>query len=138
VLVLDRAETLGAGSTGRATGGFRCQFTTEINVRLSLLAREKLLRFPDEIGVDSGYRPYGYLFCATTEAQMALLRQALAVQHAAGAHASREVSVDEIRQINPALQNLHRTALPVRCRFWRATGAPRSGWGWNIGLACPQ
>ncbi|CUU36577.1 MAG: FAD-binding oxidoreductase [Armatimonadetes bacterium] len=104
VLVLERAESLGAGSTGKATGGFRCQFTTEINVRLSMLSREKLLRFPEEIGVDSGYRPYGYLFCATTEAQMGLLRQALAVQHAAGVHAAREVAVDEIRQINPALR----------------------------------
>lgn len=103
VLVLERAETPGAGSTGRATGGFRCQFTTEINVRLSLLAREKLLRFPEEIGVDSGYRPYGYLFCAANETQRALLRQAIALQRAVGVHAVREVSVDEIRQINPAL-----------------------------------
>ncbi len=103
VLVLERAESPGAGSTGRATGGFRCQFTTEINVRLSLLSREKLLRFPEEIGVDSGYRPYGYLFCATNETQRALLRQAIALQRAVGVPAVREVSVDEIRQINPAL-----------------------------------
>ncbi|BCW94754.1 MAG: FAD-dependent oxidoreductase [Fimbriimonadales bacterium] len=103
VLVLERAESPGAGSTGRATGGFRCQFTTEINVRLSLLSREKLLRFPEEIGVDSGYRPYGYLFCAANETQLALLRQAIALQRAVGVHAVREVLVDEIRQINPAL-----------------------------------
>ena len=32
----------GAGSTGRATGGYRAQYATPINVRLSLLAREKL------------------------------------------------------------------------------------------------
>ncbi|HSK75710.1 MAG TPA: FAD-dependent oxidoreductase, partial [Thermoanaerobaculia bacterium] len=36
VLVLDREPALGLGSTGRATGGFRAQFATEVNIRLSL------------------------------------------------------------------------------------------------------
>ena len=71
VVVLDRAAGPGDGSTGRATGGFRTQFATPVNIRLSLLSREKLLRFPEEIGVDSGYRPYGYLFLAGDEEQMA-------------------------------------------------------------------
>jgi sarcosine oxidase, subunit beta len=61
IVVLDRAAAPGAGSTGRATGGFRAQFGTAVNVRLSLLAREKLLRFGEEIGVDPGYAPVGYL-----------------------------------------------------------------------------
>ena len=39
VVVLDRAAGPGAGSTGRATGGYRAQYATPINVRLSLLAR---------------------------------------------------------------------------------------------------
>src|SRR5215470_20446305 len=60
ILVVDR----GGGSTERATGGFRAQFATETNVRLSLLSREKLLAFGDETGVDPGFRPAGYLFLA--------------------------------------------------------------------------
>src|ERR1043165_6697267 len=82
VLVVDRAPGLGGGSTPLATGGFRTQFATEVNVRLSMLAREKLRRFPDEIGVDSGYRPYGYLFLASSESTMNVLRDAQRVQHA--------------------------------------------------------
>src|SRR5262249_3266057 len=61
VVVLDRATGPGLGSTGRATGGFRAQFSTTVNVKLSLLAREKLQRFEDEIGVDPLYTPAGYL-----------------------------------------------------------------------------
>src|ERR1043166_7743354 len=76
VVVLDRAPALGGGSTPLATGGFRTQFSTEVNVRMSLLSREKLRRFADEIGVDSGYRPYGYLFLAASEATLATLRAA--------------------------------------------------------------
>ncbi|MCS7065412.1 MAG: FAD-binding oxidoreductase, partial [Fimbriimonadales bacterium] len=103
VLVLDRAPQPGMGSTGKATGGFRCQFSTPINVRLSLLSRQKLLRFQEEIGVDPGYRPCGYLFVASTEAQLALLRDALHAQREAGLTESHEVSVDDIRRLNPAL-----------------------------------
>ena len=74
VVVLDRGDEPGAGSTPRATGGFRAQFATPADIALSLLSREKLIRFNDEIGVDSGYRPYGYLFIARSEQAMAQLR----------------------------------------------------------------
>jgi len=49
VLVLDRSATPGEGSTGKATGGFRAQYATAINVQLSLLSRDKLRCF-EEIG----------------------------------------------------------------------------------------
>jgi len=87
ILVLDRFDRPGLGSTGKATGGFRVQFASDVNVRLSLLAREKLLRFRDETGVDPGYRPCGYLFLARTEAELAPLRRAMTVQRAAGVRA---------------------------------------------------
>ena len=67
VLVLERGLGPGEGSTSKATGGFRAQFSTPVNVRLSLLSREKLLRFHAELGVDSGYAPHGYLFLARTQ-----------------------------------------------------------------------
>ncbi len=54
VLVLERYGGSGLGSTGKATGGFRCQFTTDIYVRVSLLARARLRQLRDEVGVDPG------------------------------------------------------------------------------------
>jgi len=103
VLVVDRAPTLGGGSTPLATGGFRTQFATEVNVRLSMLSREKLRHFPDEIGVDSGYRPYGYLFLAMSETTLAVLRDAQHVQHACGVTEARMVTAEEARAINPVV-----------------------------------
>jgi glycine/D-amino acid oxidase-like deaminating enzyme len=84
VLVLDRGADLGTGSTSRATGGFRVQFDNDTEVRLSLLSREKLLAFEEETGVDSGYRPHGYLFLACSPEELDALRSAQAVQHACG------------------------------------------------------
>jgi glycine/D-amino acid oxidase-like deaminating enzyme len=103
VRVLEREPRPGMGSTGKATGGFRCQFGSAVNVRLSLLAREKLRRFGDELGVDPGYRPCGYLFLADTPSTLDQLQAAQAVQHAAGAGDPRAVTPDEARELNPAI-----------------------------------
>ena len=103
VIILDQATAAGTGSTARATGGFRAQFASEINVRLSLLARDKLRRFHDETGGDCGYDPVGYLFLAADQAQLDTLQAALTVQRAAGLLESAMVSLDEIARINPAI-----------------------------------
>ena len=105
VVVIDRAPTLGGGSSPRATGGFRAQFETPVNVRLSMLSREKLLRFEEETGVDPGYAQHGYLFLARSEEVLGCLRDAVSVQHACGATESRVISADEARAINPAIHD---------------------------------
>jgi sarcosine oxidase subunit beta len=104
VVVLDRGAGPGEGSTGRATGGFRAQFGSAINVRLSLLAREKLLRFSQEIGADPGYLAAGYLWLAGSEAELADLRAGRALQRAEGLHEAAEVDPEEIARLNPALR----------------------------------
>jgi sarcosine oxidase subunit beta len=103
VLVVDRASGPGGGSTAAATGGFRAQFATAINVRLSLLSRAKLLRFRDEVGADPGYAAAGYLWIAEDEAALASLRAARAVQHAEGLHEAVEVAADEVVRLQPAV-----------------------------------
>ena len=104
VVILDRADAPGAGSTGRATGGYRAQYATAINVRLSLLAREKLRRFADETGVDPGYAPAGYLWLASSAAELEVLRAGRVVQHAEGLVEAAEVTPEEIARINPAIR----------------------------------
>jgi len=100
-LLLEREAQPGAGSTGRATGGFRAQYGTAINVKLSLLSREKLRRFADDTGVDPGYDPRGYLWLARTEAQLEALRRAQGVQRAAGLEEASMLDVQQIRELNP-------------------------------------
>ena len=100
ILVVDR----GGGSTERATGGFRAQFATEVNVRLSLLSLDKLLAFQEETGVDPGYRPAGYLFLAATEAQRQQLGTALEVQHGCGCADATLVDVEDVRRLAPCIR----------------------------------
>ena len=103
VLLLDRGPAPGAGSTSRATGGFRAQYPTGINVRLSLLAREKLRRFGDEVGGECGYEPRGYLWLASSDEEMAALAEARIVQHAEGLEEAHSVSPGDIARLNPAV-----------------------------------
>jgi len=99
VLVLDAAPRPGEGSTGRATGGFRAQFGSAPNIRLSLLSRDALRRFAGDTGVDPGYQPVGYLFIARHAAELEVLLQAQALQHAEGLHEARRVDADEARLV---------------------------------------
>jgi sarcosine oxidase subunit beta len=103
VIVIDRAEGPGGGSTAKATGGFRAQFASEINVRLSLLAREELSTFEEMTGVDPGYSQRGYLFAATNDDDLAELKRAQALQHACGLYEAQTVTADEARELNPAI-----------------------------------
>lgn len=105
VLVLDCSSRPGEGSTGRATGGFRAQFGSEINIRLSLLSREKLAGFREETGVDPGYSPVGYLFLARHQAELAVLLQAQEIQRRVGLREARQVGPEEVREINPAVRS---------------------------------
>ena len=103
IVLLDRGGTPGGGSTTRATGGFRAQYATEINVRLSLLSRVKLGTFRDETGVDPGYAPHGYLWLAGTAGELEALADARRVQHAAGLAEAVAVTPDDVRRLNPAV-----------------------------------
>ncbi|UIO99949.1 FAD-binding oxidoreductase [Halobaculum sp. CBA1158] len=62
VTLLERGS-LGAGSTDRALGGIRAQFSTRVNVELSVASIEVWNEFEARFGVDVDRRTTGYLFC---------------------------------------------------------------------------
>ena len=101
ILLLERTANPGLGSTGRATGGFRAQYGSAINIRLSLLARAQLLRFAEETGVDPGFQQAGYLWLASTPEQLGELRAAHALQQAEGLREARIVDAAEAARLNP-------------------------------------
>src|SRR5262249_44504267 len=54
VVVLER-DAVGSGTTSKAAGGIRAQFSTETEIRFSLESIQVFERFRDEFGVDPGY-----------------------------------------------------------------------------------
>jgi len=77
--------SLGAGSTARAAGGIRSQFSTRVNVELSLASKPVWDAFEERFGVDIGLRRNGYLFLARTEATADRFRENVSMQRNLGA-----------------------------------------------------
>ncbi|MBI4284397.1 MAG: FAD-binding oxidoreductase [Chloroflexi bacterium] len=101
VVVLEK-DTIGSGSTGRCAGGIRQQFSSEVNIRLSMESVRFFERFEEETGCVADFRQHGYLMLATTEADWALFQQNVALQR------SLDVKVDllsprEAREMVPQL-----------------------------------
>src|SRR5512136_3503142 len=84
VVLLERAPFLGSEATGKCAGGIRYQFSTEINVRLSLLSLPMLERFEEELGQSIDLRWPGYLFLLDNEHDVAVFRDNVALQNSMG------------------------------------------------------
>ncbi|MFW5939592.1 MAG: NAD(P)/FAD-dependent oxidoreductase [Halolamina sp.] len=84
-VVLCEKGSLGGGSTARALGGIRCQFSTAVNVDLSLASRPVWESFEERFGVDIAFRQTGYLMLARTEETARGLEQQVTLQHERGA-----------------------------------------------------
>jgi sarcosine oxidase subunit beta len=103
VLLLEREKFLGMGSTGRATGGVRYQFSTAVNIRLSLYSVPIIEHFEEHFGVSADYLPNGYLFLLTRPGEVRDFRSNLELQHSLGAVWTRWVDLDEIHRLAPLI-----------------------------------
>jgi sarcosine oxidase, subunit beta len=104
VLVIERETAQGKGSTGKSMGGVRAQFSTLVNIQMSLYSIPFYASFEERLGHPSGYRAQGYLFCATNEKHLAYLRTNYEKQVAMGLKDVRLISGDEIRGMFPRLR----------------------------------
>ena len=103
VVVIERDPTYREGSTGRAVGGVRQQFSTPENIRLTRASLDLISDLCDEFGADGdvGFQERGYLILATASGRPILLENA-AVQHAEGA-ATRVLGPSELAKRFPWL-----------------------------------
>ena len=106
VLVLERESAQGKGSTGKSMGGVRAQFSTPVNIRMSLYSIAFYSSFGEQLGYPCDYRAQGYLFCATSDQHMAHLRQNHQTQVSLGLSSqdARLFPADEIRAHFPQLR----------------------------------
>jgi sarcosine oxidase subunit beta len=102
VMLAERSQ-LGSGSSSRAAGGVRAQFSDEINV---LLAQRSLRAFADfarRPGAEIDLHQVGYLFVLTREADIEVFERGIAVQRRLGAP-SRLVAPEVVRELCPLLR----------------------------------
>jgi sarcosine oxidase, subunit beta len=104
LIVLERESHLGRGSTGKSMGGVRAQFSTPVNIQMSLYSIPFYASFEERLGHPADYRPQGYLFVATSDAHLKYLRANYERQVAMGLKTVRLVEAAEITGMFPQLR----------------------------------
>ena len=102
IVLLEKDEFFGQEATGKCAGGVRFQFSTEINVRLSLASLPMLDRFKEETGQEINFRKCGYLFVLTGPEEVKTFRHSLEMQQGLGVH-TEWLSADEVRKRLPLM-----------------------------------
>lgn len=103
IVLLEKEEFFGTGATGRCAGGVRYQFSTDVNIKLSLASLPMLERFKDEIGQEIDYRQCGYLLIATNEKDSETFRRNVILQNSLGVK-TELLSGDEVRRRLPLMR----------------------------------
>lgn len=104
VLVIERESSQGKGSTGKSMGGVRAQFSTPVNIEMSLYSIPFYARFDETLGHPAEYRPQGYLFVATKDSHLTYLRTNFEKQKALGVETAHMISAEEITSRYPQLR----------------------------------
>jgi sarcosine oxidase subunit beta len=99
-VVLVDADSLGAGSTSKAAGGVRAQFSDTINIRLALRSLRTFETFGEQFGQEIDFHQVGYLFLLDSAADVSSFEAAVKSQNELGVP-SRMISVEEAAQRSP-------------------------------------
>jgi sarcosine oxidase subunit beta len=105
VVILERESSQGKGSTGKSMGGVRAQFSTPVNIQMSLYSIPFFRDFQQTMGHPSGYRAQGYLFIATADRHLEYLRANYERQVSAGLKTASLVSRDDIVTMVPQIRS---------------------------------
>ncbi|GAA3822991.1 FAD-binding oxidoreductase [Streptomyces phyllanthi] len=101
VILVERDE-LASGSTARAAGGVRAQFSDELNIQLGARSLEAFARFGAEPGHDIGLHRVGYLFLLSTPQEVAQFEAGVRLQNSLGVP-SRLLDPAEARRLCPLI-----------------------------------
>ena len=102
-VVLFERDQLGSGSTSKAAGGVRAQFSDPLNIRIAQRSLECFKDFARRPGWEIDLHEVGYLFLLTREAEVEAFTRNVALQNELGVP-SRIVTPQEAREICPLLE----------------------------------
>ncbi|MGV9237599.1 NAD(P)/FAD-dependent oxidoreductase [Streptomyces nigra] len=101
-VVLVERDELASGSTSKAAGGVRAQFSDELNIRLGARSLAAFARFEQDTGYDIGLHRVGYLFLLSTPEDVTAFEAAVRLQNSLGVP-SRMIDPAEARELSPLI-----------------------------------
>ena len=102
-ILLLEAEQLAGGSTSKAAGGIRAQFSDELNIALALRSLDAFEQFHIRPGGDIDLHQDGYLFLLTTADDVSTFERSVELQNRCGVP-SRMLSALEARALSPLIE----------------------------------
>ncbi|MCE2530802.1 MAG: FAD-binding oxidoreductase [Acidimicrobiia bacterium] len=121
VAVLER-DTIGSGATGRSAGGFRAQFSDELNVRMAVENIRRLERFEAEFATGIDLTQHGYLFLLRGS-EVDAFRRAVGMQRSLGVP-SELITAEAALDMVPGIR-IHDVAAATFCA-WDGSCTPES------------
>jgi len=100
--VMIERDTIAAGSTSKAAGGFRAQFSDALNIRIALRSIAALERFGEDPGYEIDFKQWGYLFLLR-EGEVPGFEAAIALQNGLGVP-SRLLTPEEAGAMVPGIR----------------------------------
>ncbi len=101
-VVLVERDELGCGSTCKAAGGVRAQFSDAVNVELGLRSLRTFETFEQTFGQDIDLHQVGYLFLLERADDVGAFEQNVALQNEIGVP-SRMIDVEEAKRLSPLI-----------------------------------
>ena len=102
VLLLERDE-FGSGSTCRAAGGVRAQFSDAVNIELGRRSLEVFENFKDELDQEIDLHQVGYLFLLDRPDDVDAFEKNVALQSELGVN-NRMIDVAEAKRLSPLIE----------------------------------
>lgn len=101
-VVLVDAGAFGSGSTSKAAGGVRAQFSDPVNIRLALRSLRAFETFTEMFGQEIDLRQVGYLFLLDSPEDVSSFERSVALQNELGVP-SQMISVAEAARLSPLI-----------------------------------
>ena len=119
ILILEKELFVGSGATAKCAGGIRAQFSSKVNIEVSMKAIEVFEHFEEITGEPALFDQVGYTFLLTDQATVESYTRAFELQKSIGL---------DVRMLSP--EDVLELAPPVRVDdVIKATFCPRDGLG---------
>lgn len=114
IILVEKEPLLGSGATSKAAGGIRAQFSTKVNIEMSMLSEKLFRNFKDETGSDALFDQVGYMFLLEDETDVELFKKSFELQRSVGLNVEL-LKPEEIAQYAPHV-SLNGIKLATLCK----------------------
>lgn len=100
IVLLERETLTGTGSTAKAAGGIRAQFSNAVNIQMSMLSEKLFCRFKEDTGFDALFDQVGYMFLLSRDEDLANFQKSFELQRSLGLNVE-QIKTEDIPRLAP-------------------------------------